>query len=169
MSTPMGPSLSLSRAVLCTSWLAAALGSAAPAANAAAADAAQAGLPVAGDVSRYSVIVNASRPATLKRRQVAELFLKPAPRWPDGTPVSVVDLSVNDATRAAFSRGVLEQTPAAVVHHWQRQMLSGRIVPPIVKSEEGALAFVASTPGAIGYVRSSAAMPAGVKTVTLVE
>ncbi len=168
MSTRTGPPLylSLSRAVLGTSFLMAALCSVAPASRGMAAEAS---LSAVADTSRYSVVVNASRPATLKRRQVADLFLKPAPRWPDGTPVTVVDLSVNDVTRAAFSKGVLEQTTASVVHHWQRQMLTGRIVPPLVKSEEALLAVVAATPGGIGYVSPGAALPAGVKTVTLVD
>lgn len=170
MSTRTGPPLylSLSRAVLGTSFLMATLCPAAPASSDVAADA-DASLSAVADASRYSVVVNASRPATMKRRQVADLFLKPAPRWPDGTPVTVVDLSVNDVTRAAFSKGVLEQTTASVVHHWQRQMLTGRIVPPLVKSEEALLAVVAATPGGIGYVRPGAALPAGVKTVTLVD
>ena len=168
MSTPKGPPLSQSRAVLGISFCAAALCAAAVASGGHAVDA----QPPTGqevDTSRFTVVVNASRPTTLKRHQVADLFLKPAPRWPDGTPVAVVDLSIKDATRAAFSKGVLEQSTAAVVHHWQRQMLSGRVAPPLVKSQDAALAFVAQTPGGIGYAAPGAALPEGVKVVKLVE
>jgi ABC-type phosphate transport system substrate-binding protein len=151
-------------------FLAGALFTAAPASTEAASDVqADDGVTDGPDTGRYTVVVNASRPGTLKRRQVADLFLKPGPRWPDGTPVIVMDLSVNDAARAAFSKDVLEQSTAAVVHHWQRQMLTGRVMPPLVKSEEALLSSVASTPGGIGYVHPGAALPEGVKVVTLVD
>ena len=168
MSTGVGAPLSQSRALLGISFCAAALCAAASTPNGHTADA-QVPTGATVDAGQFTVVVNASRPATLKRRQVAELFLRPASRWPDGTPVAVVDLSVNDLTRAAFSKGVLEQTTASVVHHWQQQMLGGRVVPPLVKSQDGALAFVATTPGAIGYVGASTALPDGVKAVTLVD
>jgi len=168
MATPKGPPLPQSRAVLGISFWAAALCAAASASGGHPADA-QVPTGPEIDTSHFTVVVNASRPTTLKRHQVADLFLKPAPRWPDGTPVAVVDLSVNDATRAAFSKGVLEQSTAAVVHHWQRQMMSGRVAPPRVKSPDAALAFVAQTPGGIGYAAPGAALPEGVRVVTLVE
>jgi ABC-type phosphate transport system substrate-binding protein len=167
MVTRTGPSLS--RAVLSIFLAAALCAAAASVSSEVATDVAGAAPVVAPDTSRFAVVVNASRPATLRRRQVAELFLKRAPRWPDGTRVEAVDLSVNDSTRAAFSKAVLEQSTAGVVHYWQQQMLTGRIVPPLVKSEEGLLAFVAATPGGIGYVGSGATLPEGVKVVKLVE
>ena len=167
MSTPKGSPLTQSRAVLGISFCAAALCAAASASGDHAADAQ---VPTGPEIetSHFTGVVNASRPTTLKRHQVADLFLKPAPRWPDGTPVAVVDLSVNDATRAAFSKGVLEQSTAAVVHHWQRQMMSG-VAPPRVKSPDAALAFVAPAAGGIGYAAPGAALPEGVRVVKLVE
>jgi ABC-type phosphate transport system substrate-binding protein len=167
MSTRTGPPLPHLRAALGISFCAAAL-SLAGAPSGHAADA-QVPSEQTVDTGHFTVVVNASRPALLKRRQVADLFLTPAQRWPDGTPVAVVDLSVNDTTRAAFSKGVLEQTTAAVVHHWQRQMLTGRVMPPLVRTQDAALALIARTPGAIGYVASDATLPDGVKVVKLVE
>jgi ABC-type phosphate transport system substrate-binding protein len=48
-------------------------------------------------------------------------------------------------------------------------MLTGRTAPPRVKSQDALLAFVAATPGGIGYVGPDAALPEGVKRVKLVE
>ena len=51
---------------------------------------------------RFTLVVNASRPAALSRKQVADFFLKRASNWPDGTAVAPIDLSVASPTRAGF-------------------------------------------------------------------
>jgi ABC-type phosphate transport system substrate-binding protein len=101
---------------------------------------------------RFTLVVNASRPASLSRRQVADFFLKRVSNWPDGTLVAPIDLSVASPTRQAFSRNVLGQPTDGIVHYWRQQMSSRRMMPPLVKPEDGVLSLVQSTPGAIGYV-----------------
>lgn len=122
----------------------------------------------AAETVAYTVIVNASRPASLTRQQIADLFLKRASRWPDGTPAVPVDLSVTEPTRQTFSRTMLGRPTEGIVQYWQQQMYAGRGTPPLVKSPEETLEFVKTTAGAIGYVRSGMPIPAGVKEVTLV-
>lgn len=117
----------------------------------------------------FTVIVNASRPSSIPRQQLADVFLRKSTRWSDNTAITPVDLSVADVTRGNFSKAVLGQSTASVVHYWQQQMLAARGVPPLVKSVADVLAFVKATPGGIGYVPEGTALPEGVKAVTVTE
>jgi ABC-type phosphate transport system substrate-binding protein len=117
----------------------------------------------------FTVVVNASRPSTLSRQQVADIFLKRAVKWIDGTPVTPFDLSVADATRQNFSSTVLGQSTASVVFYWQKQMSAARNLPPLVKAPDELLSLVQSTAGGIGYVSEGTELPEGVKAVTLVD
>jgi ABC-type phosphate transport system substrate-binding protein len=124
----------------------------------------------AADEAPYRVVVHESRKiSSLKPSQVADYLLKHTSTWPDGTPVEVVDLSSKSPARAALSKQILGRSIDAVVHYWQQQMYSGRGTPPPVKSEEEVLAFVASTPGAIGYVGVDSALPTGVRALQLTK
>ena len=117
---------------------------------------------------RFTLVVNASRPAALSRKQVADFFLKRVSNWPDGTLAAPIDLSVASPTRAAFSKTVIGQPTEGVVRYWQQTMHAGlRLTPPLVKPEDGVLSLLQSTPGGIGYVSEGAALPEGVKTVTI--
>ena len=124
----------------------------------------------AADTGRFTVVVNTSRPSTLTRQQVADIFMRRALRWNDGTPVTPFDLSVADPTRQQFSRSLLGQSTSAIVYYWQRQMFAtNSLTPPLVKSADDVLAAVGSTAGGIGYVSEGTPLPDGVKAVTLVE
>jgi ABC-type phosphate transport system substrate-binding protein len=48
-------------------------------------------------------------------------------------------------------------------------MSQGVTPPPVKTTDEEVVAFVASTPGAIGYVSPSALLPEGVKPVELAD
>ena len=117
----------------------------------------------------FTVVVNASRPSSLTREQVADIFLKRATRWVDGTPVTPFDLSVKDPTRQEFSRAVLGKSPESVVYHWQQELSTRYAKPPLVKTPTEVLSVVSSTPGAIAYVGEGTELPEGVKAVTFVE
>jgi ABC-type phosphate transport system substrate-binding protein len=125
-------------------------------------------VPSGATAGPFTIVVNASRPATLTREQVAEIFMKRAVRWSDGTPVTPFDLSVQDPTRQVFSKEVLGQSSDAIVSYWQHQLFTGRVKPPLVKTPTDLLQVVASTPGAIGYVSEGTELPEGVKAVTVV-
>ena len=123
----------------------------------------------AAETGGFTVVVNASRPATLTRRQVADIFLKRATHWVDGTVVSPYDLSVADATRQDFSSTVLGQSTSSVVFYWQKQMHAAKNVPPLVKTPDELLSAVKTTAGGIGYVSPGTTLPEGVKAVTVVR
>ena len=117
----------------------------------------------------FQVIVNVASVATeVERAEVARFFLRQSVKWSDGQAVLPVDQSSRSAVRDAFSRIVLKQPLPAVDTYWQRQIASGRALPPPVKTSDAeVLAYVAATPGAIGYVVGGLNLTPGVKLLRL--
>jgi ABC-type phosphate transport system substrate-binding protein len=120
----------------------------------------------------FVVVVHPSVAGTsIRRADLAAVFLKKAARWGAGGTAVPVDQSGAAAVRRGFSEAVLGMSPTAVVQYWQKQMLTASpLRPPAVKaSDDEVLAFVAATEGAVGYVSKAAALPPGVKAVTLID
>jgi ABC-type phosphate transport system substrate-binding protein len=105
----------------------------------------------------------------IPRAVLSAIFLKQALKWGDGRPVVPVDQSVQSSVRRLFSNEVLRQGIVEVQVYWQRRITAGLVPPPVKTSDEDIVAFVASTPGAIGYVSSSMTLPDGVREVTIVD
>jgi ABC-type phosphate transport system substrate-binding protein len=107
--------------------------------------------------------------AKISRTTLSSIFLKQAPKWGDGSAILPVDQSVRSDVRRTFSGDVLNQGIAEVQLYWQRRMSSGVTPPPVKTSDDEVVAFVASTPGAIGYVTAAAPLPDSVKTIQLAD
>jgi len=124
--------------------------------------------PAAAQQGAYKVIVNpASAASSVSKSELAALFMKKTAKWSDGTPASPVDLPPEADARAQFSREVLGRPTEAVRAYWNQMVFAGRNVPPTEKpSDDAVVAYVRSTPGAVGYVRADAATP-GVKVVSV--
>jgi ABC-type phosphate transport system substrate-binding protein len=124
-------------------------------------------LPVAASAADgFRVVANESVPvSSLSRTELARIFLKKQIEWPDGESAVPVDQSSISLVRTAFTQTVHEKKMSAITSHWQKQIFSGRGVPPPVRgSDDEVIAFDRSTPGANGYV--AADTPAtGVKTI----
>ncbi|QKS31474.1 MAG: hypothetical protein HT579_03410 [Candidatus Accumulibacter similis] len=81
-------------------------------------------------------------------------------RWPGETPVKVFVLADEVPEHATFSKSVLQVFPQQLRMAWDRQVFSGQgQYPEVVASPQEMLARVASTPGAIGYVKASEVTP----------
>jgi ABC-type phosphate transport system substrate-binding protein len=125
--------------------------------------------------SPFVVIVSAANPAhSLKRQELARLFLKKTSRWSHGLEVLPVDQSARSPVRNAFTHGVLAvegmEQLSAVENFWLQQVYSGRGTPPPVKSTDAAVvAFVEANPGAIGYVSAAPAAGGPVKVLSVTE
>jgi ABC-type phosphate transport system substrate-binding protein len=109
--------------------------------------------------------------ASIRRADLAGVFLRKIPRWGDRSAAVPVDQSATSAVRRAFSESVLQMSVSTVLQYWQKQMFASTpLRPPAVKASDAeVLAVVGSTPGAIGYVSSSAALPATVKAVAVID
>jgi ABC-type phosphate transport system substrate-binding protein len=128
----------------------------------------------AADEGSFVVIVAAGNSASsIKRQELARFFLKKTGRWSDGHGVIPVDQSAGSPVRSAFTRAVLAVEGmgqiSAVQNFWLQQVYSGRSTPPTVKASDAEIvAFVAATPGAIGYVAAASAT-GGVKVLTVTD
>ncbi len=121
----------------------------------------------------FVVIVHPSvTGGSVRRADLAAVFLKKASRWSGGGGLAVpVDQSGTSPVRTAFSEGVLRQPVAQVVQYWQKQMFSAaRTTPPPVKANDAeVIAFVAKNAGSVGYVAADTPLPPEVRTLTLVD
>lgn len=122
----------------------------------------------------FVIVVAPSNPVTsIKRQELARLFLRKTSRWSDGREVAPVDQSVGSLVRSAFTRAVLSVEGmgqlSSVQAFWLQQVYSGRSAPPPVKpADSDIIAFVGANPGAVGYV---SAVPTGavVKVLTIMD
>jgi len=116
----------------------------------------------------YKVIVNkANSTSTLSKKQVSNLFLKKAKKWPDGSKAAAIDLKGNNPTRKVFSTEVHGKSTNAVKSYWQQAVFSGKGTPPVEKSSDAdVINFVKQNSGAIGYV-ASGTNTSEVKTITI--
>lgn len=122
----------------------------------------------------FRVIVNPATPvSSISRDQLSRVFLRKVSHWDGGPAVAPVDLGGAaseraSATRDAFSRAVLHRGAGMVTAYWQRQIFSGRQLPPPERaSEADVVAYVRSTPGAVGYVSDDVDVH-GVKVVDVI-
>ena len=118
----------------------------------------------------FRVIVHPDvKGAQIPRSVLSAIFLKQALKWGDGRPVVPVDQSIQSAVRRQFSNDVLKQGIVEVQVYWQRKIAAGQLPPPVKTSDEEVVAFVASTPGAIGYVSPSSTLSGTVREVAVVD
>lgn len=106
----------------------------------------------------FVMVVHPSNPERSQSREfLADAFLKRTTRWPNGEAIKPVDLRADSRVRKAFSEGVLKRSVAAVRSYWQQRIFSGRgVPPPELESDEAVLRYVATHPGAVGYVSAEA-------------
>src|SRR5262245_11111355 len=125
---------------------------------------------VAEAESTYRVIVHSQvKGSQIPRATLSSIFLKQAPRWGDGAPVQPVDQSMRSRVRQSFVADVLQQPLVELQMFWNRRMVTGVMPPPVKQTDEDVVAYVASTPGAIGYVSSGTPLPEGVREITVVQ
>ena len=122
----------------------------------------------AAEAAQFKVIVNrAVKSDSLTKQQVSDLFLKKTTKWTDGTAVAAVDLPDATSVREAFSKEIHGQPASAVKSYWNKQIFSGRDLPPLEKKTDAeVVAYVRATAGAIGYVAESAETE-GVRVLTV--
>jgi ABC-type phosphate transport system substrate-binding protein len=127
-------------------------------------------LPVGSADAKFRVIAHSQvKGSQIPRAVLSSIFLGQASRWGDGSAVRPVDQSVQSPVRQSFSLDVLRQGLVAVQVYWQRRITRGQRPPPVKASDEEVVSYVASTPGAIGYVSAETPLPAGVKVIEIAD
>lgn len=116
----------------------------------------------------YKLIVHTSNPSTtVTSAQCQSIFMKKTRAWPNGVAIQVVDQVLDAPARAAFSTQVLKKAARSVKNLWQQAIFSGSAIPPPeLATDHDVIAFVARTPGAVGYVGAGSAT-AGVKVMVV--
>jgi ABC-type phosphate transport system substrate-binding protein len=127
-------------------------------------------VPLASADARFRVIVNPQVKGTqIPRAALSSIFLKRASKWGDGSEVRPVDQSVRSPLRMTFTADVLQRDMIEVQIYWQREIATGHVPPPVKSSDEEIVSYVASTPGAIGYVSAQTLLPGTVREVAVVQ
>lgn len=88
----------------------------------------------------------------LSREAVAQIFTRRLKIWKSDVRIQPVNLPVAHPLRRSFSMAVLGRLPEDMEDYWREQYFQGVLPPHVLASEEAVILFVASTPGAIGYV-----------------
>lgn len=119
----------------------------------------------------FLVIVNeANETEAISRNDLAQIFLKRTTEWSNGSPVVPVDLTESSPVREAFSQSVHGRPVSAMKAHWQRQIFSGRGVPPVEKAAESeVIEYVRANRNAVGYVRNGSSLGSGVRTLRILN
>ncbi len=126
-------------------------------------------VPAIASGQGFKIVANGANGAeTISKQQLEDIFMKKTGAWSDGQPVIPVDQSASSSTRHGFSKVIFGRDTNAIKSYWQRQIFSGRGVPPPEKgSDDEVLAFVRVNSGAIGYVSSDADIGSGVKVLEI--
>jgi hypothetical protein len=99
------------------------------------------------------------------KKFIADGFLKKRTRWSNDSVMKPIDQKKTANVRAVFSRRVLDRSVSSVRTYWNQIVFSGRgVPPPEVDSDAAVIKFVATNPGAIGYVTTSSKLE-GVKVI----
>ena len=127
------------------------------------------GLSPVAQAADFKVVVHVSNSLnSISASDLSKYFLKKDVTWPGGRPVVAVDLEPDSPIRAEFTSVIHGKKISSIKSYWQRQIFAGKAVPPVEQGTEAeVLEFVASNPGAVGYVSSSFTLGANVKELVL--
>src|SRR5262245_14851240 len=119
-----------------------------------------------GQTAGVKIIVNPTVAGkSLKKSLLADIFLKRAERWGGGALIRPVDQISSSPARQAFNERMLGFSTLDVQQYWAVQITRGKAPPPVMKTEEQVIAFVAGNAGAIGYLAPGTPIPETVRVV----
>lgn len=114
------------------------------------------GLSSATAFAEVAVIVHPSNATALSAEEVQRLFLGKLKSFPAGGDASPVNLKEGLATREQFNQAVLGKSESQVKAYWSQLVFTGKGTPPKeLDNDDAVKAFVAGTPGGIGYIDAS--------------
>jgi ABC-type phosphate transport system substrate-binding protein len=128
-------------------------------------------VPLARAGDAIVVIVNSANPVdNLSTGELKKLFLSDRSRWDTGKAVAPVMLSPGAPERTSFLKIVCGMSEGDLGKYFMQAAFTGKsATPPKEVGSAGVVkSFVASSPGAIGFVKASD-LPAGDTTVKAVK
>ncbi len=115
---------------------------------------------VSASAEPVAVIVNSSNdiPA-LSVSSIKKVYNNDILRWPNGVPILIYDLGIDNPHRELFSSRILGRRPEKIAELWAHRKITNQALnPPVtIKHQKLILRRVALNEGAIGYVSLSLA------------
>jgi hypothetical protein len=108
--------------------------------------------PVAGGDPPVVVVVHPARGEALAMEDLAPIFLRRRRFWADGTPIVPLNLAAGTPVRDRFTARVLAMDPGRLTAYWNERYFQGVFPPAVVSSSAAMKRYVATDPGAIGYL-----------------
>jgi ABC-type phosphate transport system substrate-binding protein len=102
------------------------------------------------------IMAEGSPVSFLSSENLALIFKRKRNFWDNGERIQPVNLPPAHPLRRAFSQQVLGRSPEELDDYWRDMYFHGVLPPFVLASEEAVIRFVATTPGAIGYVSACA-------------
>ncbi len=115
---------------------------------------------ISASAEPVAVIVNSSNDIPwLSISSIKKIYNNDILRWPDGTPIIIYDLSIDNPVRELFSSRILGRRPEKIAEQWAHRKITNQALnPPVtIKHQNLLLRRVALDGGAIGYVSLSVA------------
>ena len=105
----------------------------------------------------FKVVVHPDVPAlVISKANLAQIFLRTRTRWDGGDKAKPVDQAASSPLKASFAKLILDRDLDDLKAYWDQQVFAGKGVPPPEKPNDAAVvAYIAATPGSIGYISSS--------------
>lgn len=102
----------------------------------------------------FKIIVNeVNSVKSISADYLKKIFLKKETKWQDDSKIYPVDLNETSNIRENFTEKIHGKRVSAIKAYWQKQIFTGRGVPPPEKSsEKEVLEYVEKNEGAIGYI-----------------
>ena len=118
--------------------------------------------------TNFQIVVNKDNSVnSLSKDEIKRIYTKKMTKWDNGDKIKPVDLQKTSEVRKKFTKDILNKSISAIKAFWQRQIFSGKgVPPPEKKSDEDVIDYVINHPGAIGYVSENADI-SSVKKVTV--
>ncbi len=110
------------------------------------------------EIEPVAVIVNKDNTViSLSESDIRKIYTNSILRWPDGEPITLYDLAIDDPLRNLFSEKVLGKSPNKVAYEWAHLKITNQAKnPPLtVKNQLFIIKKVSIEMGAIGYVSFS--------------
>lgn len=90
----------------------------------------------------------------LAREDVALIFSRKRNFWSNGQRIQAVNLPPQHPLRQALSQFLFGRAPEGMAEYWREMYFHGMLPPHVLESESAVALFVATVPGAIGYISS---------------
>jgi ABC-type phosphate transport system substrate-binding protein len=108
------------------------------------------------DPAMVAIAFPSSSEKVISKSSLHAIFGMRLKKWPVDTPVKVFVMKDDAPEHGAFSKSILQVFPHQLRLAWDRQVFSGQgQYPEQVASTQEMLSKISSTPGAIGYIKSS--------------